>query len=132
MAIPVFTLDGSGLKENPREKMDILLSIYFTSDASQSTLFLNHIKSISKTMQEHIDDIEAMRSTIEDDITSLFREHLTSPEVTVTITPETDNPNLLKITVSAFSIEGSKRFDLNEIKTLDKSTFSNLKINRMV
>lgn len=81
------TLDKEGwLQYGEKNKLDRLLAYFFTSEASQSTLYYGTIPTYQSIAANNIEDITTLREQLETNVTEYLRKYLESVNVEVYVT----------------------------------------------
>lgn len=81
----VITLGKEGLLADNDLKIDYLMSSYFFSKYSQTSLYRGSIKSLTKIIQQHGNDPLAMKSALEDSLTTYLNNFFQSVSISVTV-----------------------------------------------
>lgn len=81
----VFTLDGEGIiKTGARDKLDRLLSHFYTTDGMQSGIYYRQFKPIQVIMAENVGNPEGIRDDMEQCLTLYLKEYF-GDNVSVTV-----------------------------------------------
>ncbi len=129
MTVYVPTLSKAGWSKGLAERLDYILSDFFTSEYSQSYIFSGSISSLPYLMQRYQGDIPglvaATRTTLEDYLGGYFES------VIVDVTSNhgvIENPtNIVTLTIYCQVIENGKQYSVaKQIESIDS------KINKIV
>lgn len=85
MPIPVPTLSSSGWVVQISEKADKLLSYFFTSEASQSEVFVGSISSLPDIIKKCGHDDLELRSTMERTMRIYLERYFSAVDIVVTV-----------------------------------------------
>lgn len=84
MSVYVPTLSRAGWSKSPQEKVDYLLSDFFTSEYSQSYLFGGSITSLTYLIQRFQGDIPSLIDSMRDKLNSYFECYFDAAVVDIT------------------------------------------------
>lgn len=113
---PLLTLSSKGLLTGVEERCDRLWAYFMTSNATQSTLYLGSVKSLSSIIAQTSPDLDAMRSQIQGEVSNLFNSYFDSALASVTITtPSYDGSERYNIAIDLSISEKGKDYSLGRV-----------------
>ena len=116
MSAKVPTLSTSGWVEDIAEKADRLMSYYFVSDASQTTLYLGKITSLPLQIQRYGQDDYGLRQAVQAELTQLFGRYFDAVQVEVTTDkPVPNDLNRINLTLSVLVTQNGKQYSLGRL-----------------
>ena len=117
MAIkPVPTLTMAGWKKEIRDKADSLMSYFFYSDASQSNIYLGHITSLPKIIEQYGNDKNLIRSQMQTALHVYLSRYFEYVEVNVDVViPEDATDNRMEILTSVIVGENGVKYDMSRL-----------------
>lgn len=84
MSAYVPTLSRAGWCKNPEEKIDFLLSDFFTSNISQSYLFANNVASLTYLIQRYQGNVPSLLEAMRTTLLAYFNDYFDNTVVDVT------------------------------------------------
>ena len=98
---PILSLSCRGLISDIASKGDLIMALYYASDASQSTLYRGNIRSLQNTIHLCGDNKTLLADTVTKDVASLFGAVFDGTNVSVTIDDtSSDGTNRFTINIS--------------------------------
>lgn len=116
MAIEVPTLSSAGWLSGPAEKIDRLMSYYFTSERSQSTLFAGSVVSLPYHLQKYSHDEGTLREVIRDALRDYLEPHFDQVVVNIrTDVPNPDDPGRINLTFDVELVQDGVRYSAGRL-----------------
>lgn len=114
----IASLSEQGWVSDPRAILSYVITSYMLTDAAQTQVFTNNIKSLSQTYYLHINDPDAMASAMISDLTSSLSYYFANVEVNARAKEITSKYYSIVLQVSAITDEG-ERIDLAKTMEID-------------
>lgn len=102
MLIAVPTLDTSGWITDPSQKAARLIAYFFSSEFSQSNLYLGHVQSLPHILASTAFNFDNMKIDIETELGKLFQNYFDGSNISVEITKD----------VNSSGIESESKFNI--------------------
>ena len=83
MKAPVPSLSLNGWVSNPREALDLLVSYFFLTNASQSNIYRGEVSSAQEIIQRNANDTQAAASELGVALNRLLRKHYVETFISV-------------------------------------------------
>lgn len=116
MSIPVPSLSASGWVEDIAEKADRLISYYFVSEDSQSTMYKGNITSLTKEIQEFGNDELELRRVVREHVERFLSRYFDIATVKVsTDKPAPADPNRTNITLDVIVTQDNVQYSLGRL-----------------
>lgn len=121
----IASLSEQSWVSDPRTILSYVVTSYMLTDAAQTLVFTNNLKSLPYTYHLHINNPEAMALAISDELTQLLNVYFQYSEVTTT--SELLSGSAYSITIRATAVtELGEKYDLAKTMEIDGNNLRNV------
>lgn len=125
MKAPVPTLSMLGWSRNPRESLDVLVSHFFLTNASQSDLYRGSMSTAQQILQKFSNDVVSAASEMSTALLMVLRKYYTDSSVSVThrLIDPTVSASAVQFIVSGTVTDNGVSYQLNKLAEAREGIF---------
>jgi hypothetical protein len=125
MKAPVPSLSLSGWSANPRECLDLLVTHFFLSNASQSNIYRGNIASAQEILQRFSSDVSGAAAELERSLNSLLRNYYDDSSIAVAseLNDVSKSASVVRFTLSGVAYDDNKPYQLNKLAEVKDGIF---------